>query len=97
MKNKSTMKQELIKRVTEYLKNEVWNIWNKTNTPPIGIETWNRNKMQIPDKKYTLIKVVCENEKHFIKKWISINTFEEFELTQCEFNKIQKCYFGEYL
>ena len=53
--------------------------------------------MQIPDKKYTLIKVVCENEKHFIKKWISINTFEEFELTQCEFNKIQKCYFGEYL
>ena len=39
MKNKSTMKQELIKRVTEYLKNEVWNIWNKTNTPPIGIET----------------------------------------------------------
>jgi hypothetical protein len=62
-----------------------------------GIKEWDRNKMDIPDKEFTLIRVVFENEKYLIKKWVSTNIFDEHELTQQEFKKLQKCYFGKYL
>ena len=87
------MKQDLINKFEYYLKNE---IWDKRIGKPTGIESWDRNKMDIPDKDFTLIRVVSENGKYLIKKWVSI-IFDEYELTQQEFNNLQKCYFGEYL
>jgi hypothetical protein len=53
--------------------------------------------MDINDKEFILIRVVFENEKYLIKKWVSTNIFDEHELTQQEFKKLQKCYFGKYL
>jgi hypothetical protein len=88
------MKQYLIKKIEDYLKNE---IWDKRIGKPIGIESWDRNKMDIPDKEFTLIRVVSEGGKYFIKKWVSINIFDDYEITQQEFDNLQQCYFGEYL
>jgi len=88
------MKQYLIKKIEDYLKNE---IWDKRIGKPIGIEGWNRNKMDIPDKEFTLIRVVSEGGKYFIKKWVCINIFDDYEITQQEFDNLQQCYFGEYL
>jgi hypothetical protein len=88
------MKQYLIKIFEDYLKNE---IWDKRIGKPIGIESWDRNKMDISDKEFTLIRVVSEDGKYFIKKWVATNVFDDYEITQQEFDNLQQCYFGKYL
>jgi hypothetical protein len=86
------MKQDLIKKFEDYLKNE---IRDKIIVKPIGIESWDRNKMDIADKEFTLIRVVSEGGKYFIKRWVSTNVFDDYEITQQEFNNLQQCYFGD--
>ena len=88
------MKEYLVKKFEDYSNNE---IWSKSIRKPHGIDYWDRNKMDISDKEFKLIRVQLQEGKYLIKKWVSTNVFDEYELTKQEFNNLQLYYFRGYL
>lgn len=84
------MKNTLI----EKFKLNCHNFWSNGNQYVGG---WDTDKLDSPDEEYTLIRVWFDGEKYLIKKWVALNTFEDYEITKDEFLELQKIYFNKNL
>ena len=87
------MKQKLIKEFLKRVK-ELWDDVDKHNLIPFKMCDWD-GTTDVSTKDFTLIRVCKENGGFFIKNWITPYQFKSYELTEKEFNKLQKEYFNE--